>query len=460
MVSCCIAGAVLLAVVDCAHRMQLTNREIQDMTGTNPNPETSAAAAATTGDSHDTEVISEATALAADSTLVDSRGLSVSSNYLLQSDDQGPISELPSRGHSCSVHKTGLCTEKDSAGASNLDDSNNGKTDTSIFEDISFPYNCLPWYYKQRLVFELNAVRRRLQYLVVVDGRSMRFDCTLKPSLIQSTPYHGSFMSKTCTLSVLPGNLPKRNQDQYFHKIFLRKRFTRSPNSSGNENPKGKSFVIPGRSSSLMNLLSFSYIVKPSTGMTPTILPSNSLGTQVSSSSSSSPSSQNSKHLRLTKGSNSSADNVDYKERNISLKTTTSSMSKKTKTSANTGPYEWFVRLNAPQQQNPHPTYCSMEIIHFNAETGTFHREEIAYPYQPLLHDNKYGGERASSSSKSSRRLSIFSSFLISLGKWKKRDPANDETDATRMVRKRMARRLIVHTKSAKNIEKRTVIYQ
>lgn len=55
---------------------------------------------------------------------------------------------------------------------------------------IAFPNNCLPWYYKQRLLFQINQVRRRLQY-ILNDIHLKRNDMILPSSI---PPEHrGSF---------------------------------------------------------------------------------------------------------------------------------------------------------------------------------------------------------------------------------------------------------------------------
>jgi hypothetical protein len=207
----------------------------------------------------------------------------------------------------------------------------------TVMDAISYPSNCLPWYYKQQLVFQINEVRRRLQFLL--NDQHLQRTSTILPSSVpaehrgrirfnirRDAPPHGSARSR------MPGNLPKQDDKDHGRHRRLHDRFPamlRDPSrkflssragkrrGEDKENPRQKASTEPRQ------------------------------------------------HCRK-----SCLGDVSLRIKNS------------TRPSGKTQVKDWYIRET---EMVTRPAYCSMEMISFDKESECFHRTEIAYPFQPCV---------------------------------------------------------------------------
>lgn len=285
------------------------------------------------------------------------------------------------------------------------------KDDRTIFDVIYFPYNCLPWYYQQRVIFEIHAVRRKLQYLS--EEPSIRYGGLLRPSLIPPE-YRGSFSCTTC--SRMLGNLPKK-------KVNSRYKRRRSTGNDGGRLERSFSRRASGILHSFKGANKTLDKVRVNTlsSVTRTMI------TKTSSNSHDCKSRNdnvNGRSIRRTTPTTQVTATSTFLKKHRSRWGRLFSASEKI-SSTKEGPVEWFVR--GPGLK-PRPLYCSMEMILFEQDTQSFCRQEIAYPYQPLA---------------------CTSSFSYVNG-----------VDPNSMICRRLAKTLEVRTTKVNNVTKRLLIWR
>jgi hypothetical protein len=340
----------------------------------------------------------------------------------------------------------------------------------SVFEVISFPYNSLPWYTKHKIMFEINAVRRRLQF--VVGDRWIKYS-VLRPSLIPDD-HRGSFGLLSSSGRIMAGNLPKKDRRFTTYGLFNRKS---SHDVSVKDRFQKPLSVLSSRILPFLSISPIRRYVENYNGKSVGGKQNEVVGVTLAAASSRTQSS--SYRLSVDKNQTSSAPDLGMDSSRASTKstqqrkrsTTTSpeflnrnrimnslkhilfgdhhlkdnekyqSNTKERMKSRVTPNTEWYVRSSPGLRSRP--VYCSMEIIQFDPETGTFCREEIAYPYQP----SAYVVDPSHS------RYIIFVSIVPFL-------PKKSQVDASSMIQKRMAKTLQVRTTSINNITKRSMVYQ
>jgi hypothetical protein len=190
----------------------------------------------------------------------------------------------------------------------------------TVKSTTDFSYNCLPWYYKKLVVFQINELRRRLEYL-------------------HHDSHHGA------TGRILPSSIPQsllgsfqKRKDKRDDKSNLGDRRT----SSGKDDTFSSSLCSLQPQDEKENRAIFDAVIKKRETVLRVIT-----GRRIS------------QKRRRDEG----------KKHVLSLSTSSSKSS------------TWYVR---PMKGIwTEPAYCSMEMISFDKESECFHRTEIAYPFRP-----------------------------------------------------------------------------
>jgi hypothetical protein len=186
-----------------------------------------------------------------------------------------------------------------------------------------FSFNCLPWYYKKLIVFQINELRRRLEYL--------------------QHDYH-----YRATGQILPSSIPRnlcgsfqKRKDAYDVKRSLSDRRT----SSTKDGQSTGSLLSFHPTEEKENRDIFEAVNKKRESILQVIKARRNLQQR---------------------------SRVEGKYMWLQASTATSKSS------------TWYVRspMNGTWTE---PAYCSMEMISFDKDSECFHRTEIAYPFRPSV---------------------------------------------------------------------------
>ncbi|KAG7355415.1 hypothetical protein IV203_000101 [Nitzschia inconspicua] len=210
----------------------------------------------------------------------------------------------------------------------------------SVQLSIGYSYNCLPWYYKKKVVFQIKELRKRLEYLIRdsqfgMTGRIL--PSTIPPQLRSSCRWDAVHSKKNMRI------VCSEETNNQFDKSIALSQCMRPAEDKGKENNAVLANINKKRASILRVIT----------------------------------------NRRLNKGKQGDMSqqwSVRTKQQN-QVPLPSSSYSTNTKTAASS----WYVRPSHTNGKWKEPTYCSMEMISFDKETECFHRTEIAYPFQPPI---------------------------------------------------------------------------
>ena len=212
----------------------------------------------------------------------------------------------------------------------------------SIKDSISFSYNSLPWYCKKRLIYQLNELRKRLEY-VAKDSHFLQCRVILPSSIPTKLRSGTRFHSSTSTIDghQLPVNVQGSTSVAVSQRV---------PRFSGIQKALSTSKGVGVRRN-------------VGNGKMEDEKENNQVMAKIRG--------KRNRVLRVLSGRR--------KEKPANTRTA-ATQRRSSLSSSSSKTASWFYRPdNSPKSL---PAFCSMEMISFDADTECFHRTEIAYPFQ------------------------------------------------------------------------------
>jgi hypothetical protein len=319
---------------------------------------------------------------------------------------------------------------------------------------ISFPNNSIPWYYKQRLVFQINQVRRRLQF-ILNDDHLKRTNMILPTSVPREhkgtfqvnvvhaapSPKNGSpSRRKTRRNSDLPKqSSPTTDRDRHHHHHDRRRcihdripALFRSSGSSNSNRDMTSSTVNKNEEPNKENLNQRSLPADCSNrnhsrgrkmwrdiaivGKSKPFIAMKNNSNNNNNFQSEEEHKENLSQSTLA-ARNTSVGEVGMKNRQrINRKSNVLRDVSLGGRNKNSGTFhsqtqqqqqqrkDWYIREAGMVTRS---AYCSMEVISFDKKSACFHRTEIAYPFQPCIKSNVGRKDEGSPQRRLARTLQV-----------------------------------------------------